>query len=67
MWDLMDTDTEMFCVQPIRIYAGVEIARNVFHTVLGEADKYTHGKYQNNKGISQAFCTRISKNKKIFS
>lgn len=42
---------EMFCVQPIRIYAGVEICQIYFHTVLGEADKYTHGKYQNNEGI----------------
>ena len=42
---------EMFCVQPIRIYAGVEICQIYFHTVLGEADRYDSGKYQNNKGI----------------
>lgn len=42
---------EMFCVQPIRIYAGVEICQIYFHTVLGEADCYDSGKYQNNKGI----------------
>lgn len=42
---------EMFCVQPIRIYAGVEICQIYFHTVLGEADSYNGGKYQNNKGI----------------
>ena len=42
---------EMFCVQPIRIYSGVEICQIYFHTVLGTADKYDSGKYQNNKGI----------------
>jgi deoxycytidine triphosphate deaminase len=42
---------EMFCVQPIRIYAGVEICQIYFHTVLGEAEKYISGKYQNNQGI----------------
>lgn len=42
---------EMFCVQPIRIYAGVEICQIYYHTVLGEADRYEKGKYQNNKGI----------------
>ena len=42
---------EMFCVQPIRIYSGVEICQIYFHTVLGTVDKYDSGKYQNNKGI----------------
>ena len=42
---------EMFCVQPIRIYSGVEICQIYFHTVLGEAEKYISGKYQNNQGI----------------
>lgn len=42
---------EMFCVQPIRIYAGVQICQIYFHTILGEADPYTSGKYQNNSGI----------------
>ena len=42
---------EMFCVQPIRIYSGVEICQIYFHTVLGTADKYDSGKYHNNKGL----------------
>ncbi|MDY6083802.1 MAG: dCTP deaminase [Dialister sp.] len=42
---------EMFCVQPIRIYAGVQICQIYFHTILGEADTYASGKYQNNTGI----------------
>jgi len=42
---------EMFCVQPIRIYAGVEICQIYYHTIEGEHENYTSGKYQGNKGI----------------
>ncbi len=42
---------EMFCVQPIRIYAGVEICQIYYHDIKGEYDLYHSGKYQNNKGI----------------
>lgn len=42
---------EMFCVQPIRIYAGVEICQIFYHDILGDYDKYESNKYQNNKGI----------------
>ncbi|MHB8064933.1 MAG: dCTP deaminase [Ruminiclostridium sp.] len=42
---------EIFCVQPIKIYANVEICQIYYHTLLGEYDKYSSGKYQNNKGI----------------
>ncbi|MDB5387383.1 MAG: dCTP deaminase [Planctomycetaceae bacterium] len=42
---------EMFAVQPIRIYAGVEIAQIFYHDVRGEITEYTGGKYQNNKDI----------------
>ena len=42
---------EIFCVQPIRIYAGVELCQIYYHTVEGEYDKYDRGKYQNNHGI----------------
>lgn len=42
---------EIFCVQPIRIYAGVEICQIYYHTVEGEYVKYKSGKYQNNTGI----------------
>lgn len=42
---------EMFCVTPIRIYAGVEICQIYYHTILGEYDPYKSGKYQNNTGI----------------
>jgi len=42
---------EIFCVQPIRIYPGVEICQIFYHTIEGEFEKYTSGKYQYNKGI----------------
>ncbi|HKM95082.1 MAG TPA: dCTP deaminase [Prolixibacteraceae bacterium] len=42
---------EIFCVQPIRIYANVEICQIYYHSILGEYDTYKSGKYQNNHGI----------------
>ncbi len=42
---------EMFCIQPIRIYSGIEICQVYYHTIAGEYVEYTSGKYQNNKGI----------------
>ena len=42
---------EIFCVQPVRIYAGVEICQIYYHTLEGEHENYTSGKYQNNHGI----------------
>jgi len=42
---------EMFCVQPIRIFADVEICQIFYHTIEGEYDTYQKGKYQKNKGI----------------
>jgi dCTP deaminase len=42
---------EMFCVQPVKIYAGVEICQIYYHTLEGAYEKYTSNKYQNNEGI----------------
>ena len=42
---------EIFCVQPIRIYAGVEVCQVYYHTIEGEHENYKSGKYQNNSGI----------------
>jgi dCTP deaminase len=42
---------EIFCVQPIRIYPRVEICQIYYHSVEGEYDKYTSGKYQGNNGV----------------
>nr|WKN36802.1 dCTP deaminase [Tunicatimonas sp. TK19036] len=48
---------EMFCVQPIRIYTGVEICQIFYHAIEGDYQAYRQstghagGKYQNNRGI----------------
>src|SRR5688572_26207010 len=42
---------EMFAVQPIRIYPGVEICQIFYHTIQGEYTAYQSRKYQNNQGI----------------
>ena len=42
---------EIFCVQPIRIYAGVEICQVYYHTIEGDHQEYNSGKYQGNTGI----------------
>ncbi|WP_339338312.1 dCTP deaminase [uncultured Oceanicoccus sp.] len=42
---------EIFCVQPIRIYSDVEICQVYYHTIEGNYQEYSSGKYQNNKGI----------------
>ncbi|MGH4051543.1 MAG: dCTP deaminase [Clostridium sp.] len=42
---------EIFCVQPIKIYSGVEICQIYYHCIEGEYDEYRSGKYQNNQGV----------------
>ncbi len=49
---------EIFCVQPIRIYAGVEICQIYYHTLEGQYDNYSSGKYQNNNGIQTSLLYR---------
>ena len=49
---------EIFCVQPIRIYAGVEICQIYYHTLEGDYQPYRSGKYQNNKGIQTSLLYR---------
>ena len=41
----------IFCVQPIRIYPGVEICQIYYHDIRGDYEPYRSGKYQNNTGI----------------
>ncbi len=45
---------ELFCVQPVRIYAGVQIAQIYYHTITEPYERYTKGKYQNNTGIQSS-------------
>ena len=42
---------EIFCVQPIRVYPGVEVCQIYYHSIEGDYDIYTSGKYQNNHDI----------------
>jgi len=42
---------EIFCIQPIRIYSGVEVCQIYYHTIEGKHEDYRSGKYQDNKGI----------------
>ena len=42
---------EIFCVEPIKIYPGVEICQIYYHSVEGEYDQYCSGKYQKNEGV----------------
>ncbi|NBC30837.1 MAG: dCTP deaminase [Spirochaetes bacterium] len=45
---------EIFCVQPIRLYAGIQICQIFYHTIEGDYETYKNGKYQNNKDIQSS-------------
>lgn len=42
---------EISCIQPVRIYPGVEICQIFYHTIQGDYSMSYHSKYQNNQGI----------------
>ncbi len=42
---------EVQCVQPIRVYPGVQICQIYYHSIDGEYSPYSSGKYQNNTGV----------------
>ena len=42
---------EMFAVQPVHIYAGVEICQIFYHGIHGDITEYQSDKYQNNTDI----------------
>lgn len=42
---------EMFAVQPVRIYPGIEVAQIFYHTIEGDVTEYSSEKYQNNQDI----------------
>lgn len=42
---------EISTIQPIRIYAGVEICQIFYHSIQGDYTPYKSGKYQNNQGV----------------
>jgi dCTP deaminase len=49
---------EIFCVQPIRVYPGIEVCQIYYHSIEGEYSTYSSGKYQNNRGIQPSLLFR---------
>jgi len=49
---------EMFAVQPVRIYPGVQVAQIFYHTIEGAVTEYQSGKYQHNKDIQPSLLFR---------
>ena len=49
---------EIHCIQPIRIYAGVEICQIYYHTIKGDYSPYVSGKYQNSTGVQPSLMYR---------
>lgn len=49
---------EIQCVQPVKIYPMVEICQIYYHTIAGDYELYTGGKYQNNRGIQPSLMYR---------
>ena len=54
---------EIFCIQPIKIYSGIEVCQIYYHTIEGEYEGYSSDKYQNNKGIQTSMLYRDFKSK----
>lgn len=42
---------EIFCLQPVKIYPGVEVCQIYYEPIQGDYEKYNSNKYQNNKGV----------------
>ena len=42
---------EMFAVQPVKIYPGVQICQIFYHEIAGDITEYQSSKYQNNRDI----------------
>ncbi|MCH2202570.1 MAG: dCTP deaminase [Fuerstiella sp.] len=49
---------EMFAVQPVRIYPGVQVCQIFYHTIDGEVTKYESSKYQHNTDIQPSMLFR---------
>ena len=54
---------EIHCIQPIRVYADVEICQIYYHSIDGEYSTYSSGKYQNNSGIQPSLLYKDFENK----
>lgn len=54
---------EIYCIQPIRIYPDIEICQIYYHSIEGDYNKYSNGKYQNNAGIQPSLLYKDFENK----
>lgn len=54
---------EIFCVQPVKIYPGVEICQIFYHSIEGDYVHYMSNKYQNNKGIQPSMLYKDFENR----
>jgi len=53
---------EIFVIQPLRIYPGVEICQIYYHHIDGDYELYQSGKYQNNSDIQPSLLYRDFEN-----
>lgn len=49
---------EIFCVQPIKVYSGVEICQIYYHAIEGDYEPYRSGKYQDNTDVQASLLYR---------
>ena len=49
---------EMFAVQPVKIYPGVQICQLFFHQIVGDITEYSSAKYQHNRDIQPSMLFR---------
>ncbi len=49
---------EMHCVQPVKIYPGMQVCQIYYSKLLGECDDYDSDKYQNSRDIQPSYLYR---------
>jgi len=49
---------EIFCIQPVRVYANIPVCQIYYHTLEGDYFSYDGGKYQANRGIQPSLLYR---------
>ncbi len=49
---------EIFALQPVRVYAGVEICQIFYHEISGPYEKYSSEKYQDNRDMQPSMIHR---------
>lgn len=53
---------EIHCIHPLWIYPDIEICQIYYHTIKGDYDLYSSGKYQRNTGIQPSLMYKDFKN-----